>query len=115
MEIKEDNTGLVTVLIITGRVEMVQTAEMRESIFTQINNSDSGLLLDLSALDYINSMGLGIFIRAAKEMNEKNRRLVFCSLKENIAEIFEIAGFTKILQIFNTKEEALASFKKDSP
>ena len=84
MQIKEEKAGRVNILGIIGRVEMVHTTQLRTDIFAKIDNSEFDLLLDLSNLDYINSMGLGIFIRAAKLMDEKKRRLVFCSIKENI-------------------------------
>jgi len=114
MQIKEEKAGRVNILSIIGRVEMVHTTQLRTDIFAKIDNSEFGLLLDLSNLDYINSMGLGIFIRSAKLMDEKKRRLVFCSIKENILEVFEIAGFTSILKIYDSKEKALESFPKDS-
>ena len=112
MEIYEEKAGVIDILQIIGRVEMVHTTQLRADIFAKIDNSESGLLLDLSGMDYINSMGLGIFMRAAKVMDEKKRPLAFCSIKDNILEIFEIAGFTSILNIHTTREKALESLNR---
>ncbi|MCK4890638.1 MAG: STAS domain-containing protein [Candidatus Aminicenantes bacterium] len=106
MEIKTDITGNIDIISIIGRVEMINIEMLREKIFTIIENSESGVLIDLKALEYINSAGLGILIRIAKVMETRKRPLVFSSLKENIFEIFKIAGFTNILTIFPTQEEA---------
>ena len=43
---------------------------------------------------------------ALKKIKTLGGKFHLCSLKENIMEIFEIAGFTSIFSIFNTLDEA---------
>jgi anti-sigma B factor antagonist len=114
MRIIEENIDKINILSIQGRVEMIHIPQLREIIARKLSADKSSLLVDLSDLDYINSTGLGIFIRAAKQMNEEKRRLGFCSLRENIMEIFKIAGFIKILDVYINREEAICAFKEKS-
>lgn len=69
-------------------------------------NADK-LLLDMAGLDYISSAGLRIVLHAAKQMKAKGGRLVLCSLNEQIHEVFEISGFSSILDICSDRDEAL--------
>lgn len=110
MNVKSDITGNIEIISISGRVEMIHVEELRKKTFTIIKKSENGIIIDLKNLEYINSAGLGILIHIAKIMENNKRPLGFSSLKENILEIFKIAGFTKILNIFPTKEEAIKAF-----
>ena len=47
---------------------------------------------------------------ALKKITALNGKFVLCGLQENIAEIFEISGFTSIFQIFENQEKALEVF-----
>jgi anti-anti-sigma factor len=69
------------------------------------------LLLDLAALDYISSAGLRIILSAARQMKSRSGRLVLCSLSNQIREVFEISGFTGILVISSSREEAMNQLK----
>jgi anti-anti-sigma factor len=111
MRINEEKIGQIWVLTIKGRVERIHAPNLRDSILSKINNNELYILLDLSDLDYISSAGLGIFIHAAKQIKERKGRIIFCSLRENIMEIFKIAGFIKILEIYKTREEAIMTLK----
>ncbi len=111
MKFETDISGNINVISIIGRIEMIHIDTLRENIFTLIDKNENGVLINLKDLEYINSAGLGILIRIAKIMENKKRPLAFSSLKENIFEIFKIAGFTNILTIFPTQEEAMKFFK----
>ncbi|MEN8154070.1 MAG: STAS domain-containing protein [Acidobacteriota bacterium] len=110
MKVKSDITENIEVISIIGRIEMIHIEEFRNKAFKLVEKGENGIIFDLKNLEYINSAGLGILIHIAKNMEKSKRDLAFCSLKENILEIFKIAGFTKILNVFPTKEDALKVF-----
>ncbi|MBQ2214233.1 MAG: STAS domain-containing protein, partial [Erysipelotrichaceae bacterium] len=55
--------------------------------------------LDLSKLEYTSSSGLRVFLLTQKKVSEKGGNLVVSNVNEYIMEIFDITGFSSILNI----------------
>ncbi|MGH7166135.1 MAG: STAS domain-containing protein [Nitrospiraceae bacterium] len=69
------------------------------------------LRLDLEGVDFMSSAGLRVLLVAAKRLKPLNGKIVLYSLKPQIREVFEIAGFTTIFPIYAQQEEAVRSFQ----
>ena len=57
------------------------------------------LEFDLSALDYVSSAGLRVFLVAAKEMRSSGGGARFTGLNGGVREVFEISGLLTVLDI----------------
>jgi anti-sigma B factor antagonist len=68
------------------------------------------LVVELSQLDYISSAGLRIFLLAAKRMDESKGKMILCSLKDSVKQVFEIAAFSSFLNLAGSIEEAIKNF-----
>jgi anti-sigma B factor antagonist len=68
-----------------------------------------GIVLDLSALEYVSSAGLRCFMLAAKQMGAHGGRIVLAALRPVVAEIFQISRFDMLFEVFPTVREALAA------
>jgi anti-sigma B factor antagonist len=69
--------------------------------------SKGALVLDFSRVTYISSMGLRILLVAAKQVRAVNARIAVAALQPNVREIFEIARFNHVLEIFPDVRTAL--------
>jgi len=69
------------------------------------------LIADFSKLRYINSTGLGAILRISKMLISKQGSFSIASPNENVFEVIEIVGANRLLNIYQTKEEALDSLK----
>ena len=80
-----------------GRLDAVTSPDM-EKILKEIPSDLLELVIDLSGLEYISSAGLRVLLSAQKIMNKQGEMTVTgCS--EEIMEIFEVTGFSDILNI----------------
>ena len=70
---------------------------------------DEGVVLDLGELVYISSAGLRTILVMAKTLQQRTTKLALCDLNPSIFEIFQIAGFDRILTIVETREEAVTA------
>ena len=107
MDIIEEPLGTTMVLNPTGRIDS-QTSLAFEQVVLQVLENHERLLIDFSRVSYISSAGLRVVLIAAKELGGVKGRFALCGLNASIQEVFKIAGFVKILQIFDTRVEALA-------
>ncbi len=64
-------------------------------------------MIDMSRLDYVGSTGLCVFLLAAKRMDAAKGKMVLCSLRDEVRQVFEITGFSSFLTIAGSVEEAV--------
>jgi len=110
MNIIERKEGEITILDLSGKVDVNSSKTFQEK-FTEIaGRGDKFIVLDCGNLSYVSSSGLRIFLMFLKHINKINGKLVICSMSEIIYEVFEISGFVPIFNITENLTEALNQF-----
>jgi anti-anti-sigma factor len=92
----------------SGRIDSATGPAFERDILQQIDGGQRRLLLNFTDLLYISSAGLRIVLLAAKRMKNAGGQLVLCSLNPQISEVFEISGFSRILDISPSRDAALS-------
>lgn len=64
------------------------------------------ILVDCSALEYISSAGLGVFMSYVEEFKDKNIKMVLYGMSDKVANTFQILGLDELLNITNDKVQA---------
>ena len=64
------------------------------------------LLLDFSALEYMNSKSIGYVTDWYTQATGKNGSIAILSPKPNILDILKVVGITQIISVYNSLEEA---------
>ena len=91
MEFEKNGTALTVRLI--GEVTSDNTPKIVETLFRETDGINE-ITFDLNDLDYISSSGLRMLIALQKLMKDN---MVIKNANEEVMRIFEIAGFTSIL------------------
>lgn len=84
-------------LALAGRLDTT-TAPQLESELKDDLDGVTALTLDLRELEYISSAGLRVLLSAQKTMNKQGEMKV-SGTNETIMEIFEVTGFSDILNL----------------
>ena len=108
MQFNEERTGKFYVLNVSGRLDASTSSSFDEKLTSIIDSGEKNLLINFKELDYISSMGLRVLLQAAKKLKANQGSISLCEMKENILEVFDIAGFTQVFQIYKTYNEAVA-------
>ena len=82
---------------LSGRLDTITSPQLEEEL-QQIPEDVKELVLDLKDLEYVSSAGLRVFLNAQKMMNDKGT-MVLCNVNDEIMEVLDMTGFTKILTI----------------
>lgn len=86
----------VLYIYLEGRIDANNAPALDSEIATvRLNNQASSLVLDIEDLEYISSAGLRVILRLKKQ--EKTLKIV--NAQPSIYEIFEMTGFTDIVDI----------------
>jgi anti-anti-sigma factor len=107
MQIKESKQGEVLVLTISEHLDSANSAIFESRILGLIDRGERKIVVDCASLEYVNSAGLKVFLLAAKRLEPLNGKLVLCALAPSVLMIFEMIGFTRIMKIVPSLDDAL--------
>lgn len=107
MQINEQTQGDVTIVAIDDHLDTVAAPAFEQRLLGLVDAGARKLVVDCSALQYVNSAGLKVFLMAAKKLETLGGQLVICSLSSSVLMIFEMIGFTRIMKIAPNRDEAL--------
>ncbi len=68
------------------------------------------LLLDFQNVEHLSSAALGMLITLDKLVKENSGTLKLCNINPQIYEVFKITRLNKLFAIYDSTENALASF-----
>ena len=63
-------------------------------------------MLNCEAVEYVSSAGLRVLLMASRRAD----KLVLCSVRDTVNDVFKFSGFAEIITIHGDRESALASF-----
>ncbi len=97
MKITTDLKGTALTVSLEGRLDTTTSPELEKKLSESLSGV-TDLTIDLTNLDYISSAGLRVLLAAHKKMAAKGGMTV-CGVNETVAEIFDITGFSGVLNI----------------
>ena len=97
MEIIRKREGDSLNMALTGRLDTTSSPQL-EAELRQVMDEIRELTLDLKDLTYVSSAGLRVFLSAQKVMNKRGE-MTIRNAQPQIMEIFDVTGFTDILNI----------------
>jgi anti-anti-sigma factor len=115
MQIKEEKKGEVLILQISEHLDTSTSGVFESRLLGLIERGERKIVVDCSALEYVNSAGLKVFLLAAKRLEPLGGKLVLCALAPSVLMIFEMIGFTRIMKIVPTLDEALKALSGGLP
>ena len=107
IDISEDRRTDAVVLALSGKLDATTAKTFEDKILAEIDSGDRRFVIDLSQLEYVSSSGLRVFLLAAKRLHSADGKIVLCSLKEHVRQVFDLAGFSSILSLYGSRDEAL--------
>jgi anti-sigma B factor antagonist len=110
MDIIEKKLDKVNMLSLSGRLDAYSATEMEKKLDSLIEGGQTRLVIDLEKLEYISSSGLRVFLAALKKVKKEQGDIKLACMKPFIREVFDIAGFSQLFNIFDTTEAAVSSF-----
>ena len=111
MELGSKRFADAVVLYPVGRIDHATADGFKAALAPYLARCLAGgdrVVLDLSGVEYISSVGLRVLMLASKQVKAQGGSLAVCGLGPVVREIFEISRFTLVLDVFSALREALA-------
>jgi anti-anti-sigma factor len=96
-----------TVVKLIERIDSLTSREVEATLQVVATNGARNIICDCSATKYVSSAGLRVLLLASKTQKKAAGQLmIVCSKTGYVYEVLETAGFTGIIPVFETVEDA---------
>lgn len=106
--IESTRVGAKVVLKLGGRMDAVSAKDFETACEPHIAAAANPLVLDLSELIYVSSLGLRSFITVGKALKDQGGELRLCRMSGFVRQLFEITRLITVFPEYDTIEGAVA-------
>jgi anti-sigma B factor antagonist len=96
------------VLAVGGEVDVATAPRLRERLIELVNDGQHRIVVDLSAVEFLDSTGLGVLVGALKRVRTHDGDLALVCTESRVLKVFEITGLNKVFAMFASVDEAVA-------
>jgi len=99
-----DGTRIVT---LGGQMDVFTAGAELEELLEECVESASHLMVDMSQVSFIDSIGLGLLVKTARRLSASGHRLAVLRPHANVRRLIEITGMERWLAVDSSEDEAL--------
>jgi anti-sigma B factor antagonist len=97
------------VVEVRGEVDVHSAPHLRDRLISTIDSGTRSLVVDLTALGFIDSTGLGALVAARNHADEQHVALRLVCTSERLLKLFRITGLHEVFSIYPTVEAAVGA------
>ncbi len=94
-----DRTPSRRVVTASGEVDIASAPRLRDALFDAVLDADGDVVVDLTAVTFMDSTGLGVLANAYKRLGSHGRRLVVKSPTKKVRRVLEVCRLDEVIQI----------------
>lgn len=105
--VETHTTGRVTTLTLSGELDLVSSPALEQEL-AHANGADADLILiDLRGLEFMDSTGLHVLIKAHHRVNDSGRDLVLTKGSDQVQRLLDLTGVAELIRIVESPEQLL--------
>lgn len=108
LRIDIQHRGDVAIVKLSGSANMDVCGTLQDRLYELAEQSIRQLILDLSDLDFMSSVGLGAIIAAYLRCRLRNCEVKLVGPRPRILELLDLTRLTRLFDVFRTVDEAVA-------
>ena len=98
--------GRVAVVKLDGRLNLVSAARLKSTIEEVVDHGGTHVVVDLAAVTFMDSSGLGALIAALKKARQAQGDLRIAGVNEQVSTVLRLTNLDRVLRPFATVEAA---------
>ena len=109
MTIESTKLEAAVVLKVSGRMDAENASRFQRACEEWTGKGITHLIIDMSELQYVSSMGLACFLAVAKSLQPKSGSMILCRLQGLPRQVFEITQLIGLFPVYDSTDAAVAS------
>ena len=98
-----------TIVAVGGEIDVYTAPKLRDKITELVAAGSYDLVVDMEAVEFLDSTGLGVLVGGLKKVRAHDGSLSLICNQDRLLKIFRITGLAKVFIIHDSPEAALAS------
>ena len=94
----------VLMISVNGRLDMLSAPKLRDQILALVQGGNTRLVLDLSAVELIDSAGLGALISGLKAARQANGRLEIAKPSKPVKAILKLTNLDRVFDTSGSED-----------
>jgi anti-anti-sigma factor len=110
-----DRRNGISIARLTGEIDLSNAAIVKRSIAESVSNQDLRLVLDLSAVTYLDSAGIAMLFGLSRRLIQHQQQLVLVVPEASlIHRSLRVSGWPKTLPVVERVEDAFENAARDA-
>lgn len=111
LTVVEKTSGDVCVLSAAGFIDASTVSVIDDKIEQALLDGKYKVVVDLPGVDFVSSAGWGVFMSSLAKLRDKGGDIKVSGMTERVAKVFVLMEFDKLMESFETENDAVMSFK----
>lgn len=111
MSVDSYNSGPVVIVKPQGGLDTNSAPEVEKVLTDHIERGEKKIVLDLSCIEYISSIGLRVILKTAMAMTRNEGRMALCGGNDHVLEVLQLSGAMTMSLHTPALEDALAKIQ----
>ena len=94
------------VVAVGGEIDVYTAPKLRDCITDLVGAGTYNIVIDLEAVEFLDSTGLGVLVGGLKKVRAHNGSLDLICSQERLLKIFRITGLAKVFVIHDSADSA---------
>ena len=94
-------------IVLGGELDLASSPQLEQSLEQVWTIDADPLVIDLRELEFMDSTGLSIIVRAQQRMTENGRQLSVVRGSQQVQRLLDLTGVAERLRLVDTPEEVL--------
>jgi anti-sigma B factor antagonist len=103
------NQGEATVIAVSGELDLASSPALQEELDRVAASDATLLIIDLRDLDFMDSTGLSVLVRAHQRIEEQGRQLAMVKGPQQVQRLLSLTGVADRLTLVDAPEELLGA------
>lgn len=111
VEVTTVNEGGIVSVFLSGQALDVSNVQRFRTETTSLFDNEKNFILVLRDLKFVDSSGIGALLSCLRKAHANGGDVKLAELPVNVRSLFELVRMDRLFEIYNTREEAIASFR----
>jgi anti-sigma B factor antagonist len=98
-----------TIIAVGGEIDVYTAPKLRDKITELVADGVYDLIVDMEAVEFLDSTGLGVLVGGLKKVRAHDGSLQLICTQDRLLKIFRITGLAKVFVIHDSADGALAA------
>ncbi|GAB2483951.1 anti-sigma factor antagonist BldG [Jatrophihabitans fulvus] len=111
LSVSRQSVGGFPVVAVSGEVDVYSAPALKDSLTELLQGGVSTVVVDLTAVSFLDSTGLGALVEARSATTDAGGALPLVCTQERILKLFAITGLDGVFSIHASVDDAVAALQ----